>query len=607
MTASTTFAAQAWRGGWQDGLSYGGLGLPLAFVALPLYVILPNHYATAFGIPLAALGALLLGARLLDAFADPWIGAWADRWFDHSPQRVLAVAVAAAMVLALGFRGLFFPPVQGTGALLVWCGVLLAVTYLSFSVLSVLHQAWGARLGGDAPQRARIVSWREALALVGVLVASVLPSVAGLGAATISFAILLAFGVALLHRAPRPVREPQTRALSWRAPLATPAFRRLLAIYLVNGIASAVPATLVLFFIRDRLQAGAFEPLFLASYFAAGALSMPMWVRAVARFGLARTWLAGMALAIAAFVWAAALSAGDVTAYVVICVASGVALGADLTLPGAMLAGLIQRAGHGWAPRRRVLRLVELRDQAQPGAGRGRGAAAARRLRLHARRRRHRRAAGPVPGVRAAAVRPQADRRRPALAAVDPNRRGPLRMNRLNQLNRRLAVLASAALLAGCAAPTPADYATERPQLDLKTYFNGPLTAHGLFTDRSGKVVRRFTVAMTGSWTGNQGVLDERFTYSDGTVETRVWRLTDLGGGRYEGRADDVIGVARGVAAGNALNWRYTLALPVDGKVWEVQFDDWMYLVDERVMLNKAAMSKFGIALGEVTLSFTKP
>ena len=225
--------------------------------------------------------------------------------------------------------------------------MLLAVTYLSFSVLSVLHQAWGARLGGDAPQRARIVSWREALALVGVLVASVLPSVAGLGAATISFAILLALGVALLHRAPRPVRESETRALSWRAPLATPAFRRLLAIYLVNGIASAVPATLVLFFIRDRLQAGAFEPLFLASYFAAGALSMPLWVRAVARFGLARTWLAGMALAIAAFVWAAALSAGDVAAYAVICVASGVALGADLTLPGAMLAGLIQRAGHG--------------------------------------------------------------------------------------------------------------------------------------------------------------------------------------------------------------------------------------------------------------------
>jgi hypothetical protein len=164
----------------------------------------------------------------------------------------------------------------------------------------------------------------------------------------------------------------------------------------------------------------------------------------------------------------------------------------------------------------------------------------------------------------------------------------------------------AAAVLTGCAGPTPADYAAETPVLDLKTYFNGDLVAHGLFTDRSGKVVRRFTVQMTGSWDGNQGTLDERFTYSDGQTERRVWRLTDEGGGRWSGRADDVVGVAQGVAAGNALNWRYTLSLPVDGKVYEVQFDDWMYLMDERVMLNKAVMSKFGVRLGEVTLSFYK-
>lgn len=172
---------------------------------------------------------------------------------------------------------------------------------------------------------------------------------------------------------------------------------------------------------------------------------------------------------------------------------------------------------------------------------------------------------------------------------------------------RLLALLGAAALLAACASPTPADYAAEKPVLDLKTYFNGPLEAHGIFTDRSGKVVRRFTVQMTGTWTGNQGVLDERFTYSDGKTERRVWRLTDEGGGRYSGRADDVVGAATGVAAGNALNWRYTLRLPVDGSVYEVQFDDWMYLMNERVMLNKAAMSKFGIFLGEVTLAFHKP
>lgn len=168
--------------------------------------------------------------------------------------------------------------------------------------------------------------------------------------------------------------------------------------------------------------------------------------------------------------------------------------------------------------------------------------------------------------------------------------------------------LAAAAMLSGCAsAPTPADYANEKPVLDLKTYFNGEMTAHGLFTDRSGKVVRRFTVQLTGAWNGNQGTLDERFTYSDGKTERRVWKLTDEGNGRWTGRADDVVGVAEGHSAGNALNWRYTLSLPVDGKVYEVQFDDWMYLMDNQVMLNKAAMSKFGFHLGEVTLSFYKP
>jgi len=132
-----------------------------------------------------------------------------------------------------------------------------------------------------------------------------------------------------------------------RHALANASFRRLLGVYLVNGIASAIPATLVLFFIRDRLQAPAFEPLFLGSYFLAAALSMPLWMRAVARFGLARSWLAGMLLAIATFAWAASLGAGDMLGFALVCLASGVALGADLSLPGALLAGVIRRAGHG--------------------------------------------------------------------------------------------------------------------------------------------------------------------------------------------------------------------------------------------------------------------
>ncbi|PPE66270.1 MFS transporter [Caldimonas caldifontis] len=345
-SAADARAAAGWTGAPAQGLSYGALGLPLAFVALPLYVVLPAHYAAEFGVPLALLGAVLLGARLADALMDPWIGRVVDQLFHHSARRVWLVGLAMGGVLAAGFAALFFPPVQGTAALLAWCAALLLVTYFSYSALSVTHQAWGAMLGGGAGQRAGVVAWREGFALVGVLVASVLPSVAGMGVTATAFAVLLAVGLWALGRAPQPRSAPVLRDPSQVRPWRVGGFRRLLLIYLLNGIASAIPATLVLFFIRDRLQAAAYEPLFLALYFAAAALAVPLWVRAVARFGLAPSWLAGMLLAVAAFVWAATLGRGDVLAYALVCAASGIALGADLTLPPALLAGVIQRAGH---------------------------------------------------------------------------------------------------------------------------------------------------------------------------------------------------------------------------------------------------------------------
>lgn len=169
-----------------------------------------------------------------------------------------------------------------------------------------------------------------------------------------------------------------------------------------------------------------------------------------------------------------------------------------------------------------------------------------------------------------------------------------------------LAGTALAVALVGCAAPQPMDYATERPVLSLQRYFNGKLEAHGMFQNRSGKVVKRFVVQMDCRWNGDEGVLDEAFTYSDGTTGRRVWTLKALPDGRFTGTADDVVGVAQGEQRGNAFHWRYTLKQPVDDKVYEVQMDDWMYLVDDKVMLNRAEMSKFGVTLGAVTLSFTK-
>ena len=178
-------------------------------------------------------------------------------------------------------------------------------------------------------------------------------------------------------------------------------------------------------------------------------------------------------------------------------------------------------------------------------------------------------------------------------------------------MNRRTLLLSgmtttALASLSGCASPTVDDYASQKPVLDLRTYFNGMVDAWGIFTDRNGKVVKRFTVEMKCQWQNDQGILDEDFVYSDGTKEKRIWKLTDKGNGTYEGTAGDVVGTAAGQTQGNAFNWRYTLALPVDGTVLNVQMDDWMYLMNDRVMLNKARMTKLGIHLGDVTLSFTK-
>ncbi len=160
--------------------------------------------------------------------------------------------------------------------------------------------------------------------------------------------------------------------------------------------------------------------------------------------------------------------------------------------------------------------------------------------------------------------------------------------------------------LAGCGSVAVDQYRAERPVLDLQRYFNGTIDAWGIFQDRSGKVVKRFTVRIDARWSGNTGTLDEHFEYSDGSKSRRVWTLERIDEHRYRGTADDVIGEAIGELQGNALRWQYVLKLDVDGRVWEVDFDDWMYLMDDQVMLNRSVMSKFGVRLGEVTLSFRR-
>ena len=340
----------------QSSASYGLLGLPLAFVALPVYVHLPNVYAQQYAVPLAALGGVLLFSRSIDALVDPWLGRWGDRLYRHSWRAVWWAAVLLAMAVALGFAALFFPPAAAlsSGGLLLWVAAALTLSHLAYSGLGILHQAWAARQGGGGLAQSRWVAWREGFALLGVLLASALPALWGWGLTTALLVALLVLGLWAWQRTalraqvmpPLPLLPQEQASGSLWQPWKHAEFRRLLAVFMLNGLASAVPATLVLFFVQDRLQAPkAMEPLFLAVYFATGAVSFPLWLKVIDRIGLLRTWATGMVLSVLAFMSVSVLGQGDSTEFLVVCALSGIALGADLTVPGALLNQLIDRCG----------------------------------------------------------------------------------------------------------------------------------------------------------------------------------------------------------------------------------------------------------------------
>jgi Na+/melibiose symporter-like transporter len=330
--------------------AYGLLGAPLAMMALPVYVLVPKFYFEATGLALSIIGAVLLITRLADAFVDPFLGAWVDR----AKQRgsYLRPVLTAMPPLALGFVLMFMPPAGlGAVAATVWLAVTLTAAYLGYSLASIAYQAWGAELAGDDHERTRVTGWREGAGLLGVIAASIIPYALGAPSLIVLFIVLLAVALVLLVRvAPQPAAHPTAEApgtlTSVLLPLRTSRFRWLLAIFVANGIAAAIPASLVLFFVADRLDLEARSGIFLALYFIAGAASMPLWMQLAARLRLEAVWLLGMIAAVAAFVWAYGLGSGDFTAFALICMLSGIALGADLALPPALLARVIDDNRH---------------------------------------------------------------------------------------------------------------------------------------------------------------------------------------------------------------------------------------------------------------------
>ncbi len=350
--------------------AYGATGLPLAMAALPIYVHVPKFYADVMGLNLAAIGGLLLAARIFDAIQDPLLGYWSDRARGHRLGRMLWVAIGTP-VLAVGMLGLFRPPSWDAHALTWWLMAMLLLVYVAFSMVQISYQAYGAEMSDDANERTRVTSYREGLGLVGVFLAAALPEIlaqsSGPREGFATFAALFAPLILLLvvvtikfSPAPQwvvvpddgPKVVPRDALRSMLRPLSNVRFNRLLAIFVFSGIAAAIPATLVLFFIEDVVKRPDLSAHFLVAYFAAGAFGMPVWVWLAARIGKGRAWCVGMMSSIAAFVWAFTLNAGDAIPFMLICIVSGLGLGADLALPPSMLADVIdddekdERAGN---------------------------------------------------------------------------------------------------------------------------------------------------------------------------------------------------------------------------------------------------------------------
>jgi Na+/melibiose symporter-like transporter len=332
--------------------AYGLLGLPLAMAALPIYVHIPKFYTDTLGLSMAGVGGILLIARIFDAVQDPLLGWWSDRRRGMRGGRWVFIAVGAPL-LALGMFGLFNPPETGPAGMGWWLVANLLVVYTAFSMVTVSYLAHGAEISDDIAERTRVTAWREGFSLIGVFLAAALPELlkqgfgerAGFAIFSMLFVpLVLGAAAVTVFRSPPahaklPPSGPVFRALA--LPFANPRFRSLIVVFMLNGIAASIPATLVLFFIEDVVKRPDLTAVFLIAYFAAGAAGLPMWVWFSRRAGKGRSWFVAMILSIVAFVWAFLLGPASVYSYLVICVMSGIGLGADLALPPSILADVI--------------------------------------------------------------------------------------------------------------------------------------------------------------------------------------------------------------------------------------------------------------------------
>lgn len=323
-----------------DGLpAYAIFAATLAAAGLPIYIHAPKYFVDEYGVSLAALGVILFGLRLLDVVQDPLLG-WLSRRL--GAWRRGSVAFAGA-VMALAMVGLFAvePPIAPAA----WFAITLALLFSAFSYLTITFYAQGVQKAGTMRGRdghVRLATWRESGALLGVSMAAVLPvALVSLTDAPFAvFAVIFAISVGFAVLAMRGEWRAGgvVEGVGFRPILGDPLARRLLLIALLNATPVAVTSTLFLFFVESRLGAVGWEGPLLLLFFLAAAASAPVWGKIAGLVGAKRALLAGMALAVVSFGFAAFLGTGDTVAFSGICIASGAALGADMTLLPAIFA-----------------------------------------------------------------------------------------------------------------------------------------------------------------------------------------------------------------------------------------------------------------------------
>lgn len=318
---------------------YGFMALPLAFAGLPLYIHAPDYYATSTGIPLAVIGTIILAVRLFDAIQDPFIGLLSNRYREFRQ----IIMIVSLVIMGIGFVMLFNPPQDFTRA---WFAICLILTTTAFSILTINLNAMGSLWSRNSQDKVAITGWREAIGLAGLLGAAILPTFVNLKLYGLILSGLLTISGFFfwtwykVYKSTLANNESSSPSRSFKELLDIPIFCFFL-VYGLSMLASTFPAVLILFFVRDLLNAEYLTGLFLFLYFLSGAFSMPLWQALSRKTDKLTAWIFAMGLAVITFVWAYSLGSGDIYAYATICILSGLALGAELALPPALLSELI--------------------------------------------------------------------------------------------------------------------------------------------------------------------------------------------------------------------------------------------------------------------------